>query len=252
MAHNVTKPRGAIAAMYTSPGPAYGLPKLIGQNTHDPRSSHIKQPSYSFGVRHGKFWDDCSPGPCYYPDTKVNRDGMDGTPHYSLYGRQQDAKSFKTPGPGVYNPEQVGPSAKFRHPQYSFGMRQRYRRTDNNPAANSYTLPNMVGKTVQSGKKQAACYSLSGRQTIGGSSEDLARAPGPGTYNTTDPSTFKNKAPLFSMTSRNIMPGDTTKKPGPGAHSPQKVWIHKKKEPDYSFGIRHSQYLTPLIVDVQE
>lgn len=27
------------------------------------------------------------------------------------------------------------------------------------------------------------------------------------------------------MTSRNVMPGDTTKKPGPGAHSPENVSI---------------------------
>ncbi|XP_046578896.1 outer dense fiber protein 3-like [Haliotis rubra] len=252
MVYNYTKPRGPIAAMYSSPGPCYGLPNLIGQSTHDPRSSHSKYPAYSFGIRHGKFRDDCSPGPCYYPDTKVYRDGQDGTPHYSLYSRQKDSTSFMTPGPGAYSPQHTGPTAKFRHPAYSFGMRQRHRRTDNTPAANSYTLPNMIGKTVQSGKRQAACHSLSGRQTTGGFAEDLARAPGPGTYTTTDPSTFKNKAPLYSMTSRNIMPGDTTKKPGPGAHSPENVWIHKTKEPDFSFGIRHSQYLAPLIVDVQE
>lgn len=27
------------------------------------------------------------------------------------------------------------------------------------------------------------------------------------------------------------------------------VWTHKKKMPEFSFGIRHSQYLAPLIVD---
>merc|ERR1712033_2795 len=84
------------AAKYSSPGPCYGLPALTGDKTHDPRSSHYKMPAYSFGVRHGKFKDDCSPGPCYYPNTKVYRDGMDGTPHYSLYARQNDAVNFKT------------------------------------------------------------------------------------------------------------------------------------------------------------
>lgn len=30
---------------------------------------------------------------------------------------------------------------------------------------------------------------------------------------------------------------------------PLQVWTHKKKMPEFSFGIRHSQYLAPLIVD---
>ncbi len=49
------------------------------------------------------------------------------------------------------------------------------------------------------------------------------QTPGPGAYNTTDASTYKNKSPLYSMTSRNILPSDGTQKPGPGAHSPEKV-----------------------------
>lgn len=52
---------------------------------------------------------------------------------------------------------------------------------------------------------------------------DEFQTPGPGTYDTADPSIYKDKAPLYSMTSRNVMPGDTTRKPGPGAHSPETV-----------------------------
>ena len=133
MVYNYTKPRGPIAAMYSSPGPCYGLPGLVGQKSHDPRSVHNKGAAYPFGVRHGKFRDDCSPGPCYYPNPKVYRDGNDGTPHYSLYSRQKDGTMFKVPGPGAYSPEGVGPTAHFRHPAYSFGTRHRNRRTDNTP-----------------------------------------------------------------------------------------------------------------------
>ena len=42
MAYNYTKPRRPIAAMYTSPGPCYALPSLMGQTRHDPRSIHTK------------------------------------------------------------------------------------------------------------------------------------------------------------------------------------------------------------------
>jgi hypothetical protein len=54
------------------------------------------------------------------------------------------------------------------------------------------------------------------------------------------------------MTAKNEMPGDTTQKPGPGNYSPEKVWLHKQQAPGYSFGIRHSLYEAPLIVEVKE
>jgi len=211
----------------------------------------MKLPSYPFGVRHGKFKDDCSPGPCYKIPHKTFRDGSDGTPHYSLYSRQNDPKMFKTPGPGAYMPENSGPTAQFSHPKYSFGTRHRHRKTDNTPAPNGYSLPQMIGKTSQSSKRQAPCYSLTGRSNVGAFCEDLAKTPGPGTYNETNPSTNKVKQPLYSMTSRNVMPGDTTQKPGPGAHSPENVKINKRQAPQTSFGIRHSEYTAPLIVQCE-
>ena len=134
MVYSYTKPRGPIAAMYSSPGPCYALPGLVGQGTHDPRSVHNKGPAYPFGVRHGKFRDDCSPGPCYYPNAKIYRDGNDGTPHYSLYSRHKDGTQFKTPGPGAYSPEQSGASATANQPpKYSFGTRHRHRKMDGTP-----------------------------------------------------------------------------------------------------------------------
>ena len=133
MVYNYTKPRGPIAAMYSSPGPCYALPGLMGQKLHDPRSVHYKAPSYIFGIRHGKFSDECSPGPCYSLNPKMFRNGQDGTPHYSLYGRQRDYTAFKTPGPGTYSPEHSGASASLQAPCYSFGTRHRQRRSDNTP-----------------------------------------------------------------------------------------------------------------------
>ena len=247
--YNYTKPRGPIAAMYHSPGPIYGLPGLVGHNTHDPRSVHDKRPAYSFGIRHGKFRDDCSPGPCYNPNNKLYRDGMDGTPHYSLYSRPKDCTSFKPPGPGSYSPERSGQSAYRRDPAYSFGLKHRSRRTDDTPGPNNYTVDSMMGKTIRSSKKQSPCYSMTGRSQVGSFCQDLARTPGPGNYSVTRPEIYKSKPPGYSMTSRNPMPGDSTTKPGPGAHSPEKVYANKRKPPQFSFGIRHSPYTAPLIVD---
>ncbi|KAL3884130.1 hypothetical protein ACJMK2_030350 [Sinanodonta woodiana] len=74
--------------------------------------------------------------------------------------------------------------------------------------------------------------------------------PGP-QYNP-DPRIFKDKVPHYSMTNRNYMPGDKTKKPGPGAYSPEHVRINKRAVPQFSFGIRHFQRTAPIIVDVQD
>lgn len=49
------------------------------------------------------------------------------------------------------------------------------------------------------------------------------QTPGPGTYRVWNPNIVKFKHPAYSITGRNAMPGDSTKKPGPGAYSPEKV-----------------------------
>jgi hypothetical protein len=177
MVYNATVPRGPISAMYSTPGPAYSLPGLTGHNHHDPRSVHHKGASYSFGLKSGKFKDECSPGPAYYPNPRITKEGKDGTPAYSLHGRNPDKQSFNTPGPGNYKPEEkkVMEAAYKRDPSYSFGTRHKYRGTDSTPAPNYYTVPGMLGKTVQGGKKQAPSYTITGRSKTGSFHEDLQK-----------------------------------------------------------------------------
>lgn len=129
--------------------------------------------------------------------------------------------------------------------------RTRFRKRDANPAANAYTLPGLIGPKIIN-KKAHAAYSMTGRSTIHGFDEDLARTPGPAKYNVTGPNIYRNKQPLYSMLGRNVMPGDNTRKPGPGAHSPEKVYINKSKAAAHSMGIRHSEFITPLIIDVTD
>ncbi|ESP01088.1 hypothetical protein LOTGIDRAFT_207730 [Lottia gigantea] len=252
MSWTPTVPRGPIAAMYNSPGPQYGLPGLVGIEKHDPRSVHNKYPAHSFGIKHGKVRDDCGPGPAYMLSNQIYRDGIVGTPKYSLYGRPKDQTQFFTPGPGAYKPEGAGDGSKPVAPKYSFGSRHKTRKNDNSPGPNSYNLPSMLGPTKQGGKVQLPIYSLTGRSKIGSFHEDLQKTPGPSHYGSVDPGVYKVRSPGYSMTSRNNMPGDSTQKPGPGVYSPENVWSHRKREPSFSFGIRHSPYTAPLIVDVKD
>lgn len=138
MTFKPTKPRGPIAAMYSSPGPCYQLPNLIGYEGHDSRSTHQKAPSYVFGLKHESRKSGFSPGPKYsFSHLQVFRDGKDGTPHYSLYGRPKQRPLNLTPGPGSYS---ITPSTKSvfeSAPIYSFGQRHQNRRTDSTPGNRS-------------------------------------------------------------------------------------------------------------------
>lgn len=99
------------------------------------------------------------------------------------------------------------------------------------------------------------------------------QTPGPCRYCVVDTDVYKHRAPRFTMLARNMVPGDTTTTPGPGAHSPQQVsrdprgeqWGDMGLSPHLTvcpppqsrpqgvtFGIRHSEYLVPLIVDVPD
>ena len=51
----------------------------------------------------------------------------------------------------------------------------------------------------------------------------LYQTPGPGTYNISSSDGYKKKAPVYSLGSRYLLPGDNTHKPGPGSHCPEKV-----------------------------
>lgn len=239
------KSRPLIGAMFRGPGPCYGLPDTIGYQKHDCRKT--RAPAYSFGFK-GKYKDkdECSPGPAYLIPEKVTRDGPDGAPKYSLKGRLNAQTSFRTPGPDAYRSEDVLPLREKRAAAYSFGSRTKFSQKDNNPAPNQYSLPDLTSCRVPH-KTTMPSYSMTGRSKIGGFHEDLQKTPGPGTYKIVNPKIYKQRHPEYSMGGRCAVPGDGTQKPGPGAHSPEKVYNNKKIAPQFSFGIRHSEYTAPLI-----
>lgn len=240
------KPRGPIAAMYNSPGPTYALPGATGMTNHDPRMQ--KGPAFSFGIRHHNFHGNFSPGPGYLVPSNITRVGRDGTPAYSVYGRRKDIQPFQTPGPGSYTPENAKKATYLSPPAFSLSARTKLFRNDQTPGPAAYMLPPVLGPKVVN-KTSAPNVSFSGRSAIGSFHEDLRKTPGPGTYQVVDPCVYKLKGPQYSMTGRNMMPGDMTKKPGPGAHYPEMVCFTRAKAPSFSFGIRHSEYVAPAIVD---
>lgn len=113
----------------------------------------------------------------------------------------------------------------------------------------SYSLPNLLGCQVPN-KPSSASYSFSGRRKVGAPSEDLSMSPGPGKYNSTNPDVYRQRQPSFSMQSRTKRPIYSSAIPGPGTYSPEKFHVHLPKPPSFTLGVRHSEFVTPLVVDV--
>uniref|UniRef100_A0A3P8RUX6 Tripartite motif containing 35-30 n=1 Tax=Amphiprion percula TaxID=161767 RepID=A0A3P8RUX6_AMPPE len=243
------KPRGPIAALYGSPGPKYALPGLTGSSIHDP--THYKAPMFSFGTRPKGATNNCSPGPRYLIPSNITRQGTEGTPAFSLRSRPKEPEFSKAPGPGHYSPERSGKSIFSSAPAYSLSGRSKEFYTNQTPGPATYNLPPILGH--KSGTKSSApSYSLYGRSKTGSFHEDLKKTPGPASYKVVDPSIYRQKPPGYSMTGRNFVPGESSKKPGPGAHYPEKVTMTRTKAPSFSFGLHHSQYIAPLIVNVDD
>lgn len=115
----------------------------------------------------------------------------------------------------------------------------------------SYTLPFLMGCQVPH-KPSGSSYSFSSRRQAGGPTEDLSKSPGPARYNSTDPDIYRRRQPSFSMQSRTTRPSYSSANPGPAAYSPERVKGHLPRQPSFTLGIRHSEFVTPLVVDVTD
>lgn len=90
------------------------------------------------------------------------------------------------------------------------------------------------------------------RRNIGNFDEDLAKTPGPCAYNPRSYYAYLPKPPAYTLHDRTKIPVDYGEKPGPSVYCPEKSWPHKTRAPGYSFGIRHSQYIAPLLHKTDE
>ncbi|XP_005401949.1 PREDICTED: outer dense fiber protein 3 isoform X1 [Chinchilla lanigera] len=241
------RPRGPIMALYSSPGPKYLIPPTTGFVKHTP--TKLRAPAYSFRGAPMLLAENCSPGPRYSVNPKILRTGKDLGPAYSILGRYH-TKTMRTPGPGDYFPEKSTKYVFDSAPSHSISARTKTFRVDSTPGPAAYMLPVVMGPHTV-GKASQPSFSIKGRSKRGNFSDDLHKTPGPAAYRQTDVQVTKFKAPQYTMAARVEPPGDKTLKPGPGAHSPEKVTLHKPCAPIVTFGIKHSDYMTPLVVDVE-
>jgi len=234
-----TRPRGPIAAMYASPGPAYGLPPLVGYNDHDARSGKRKEPAWSFGLKNDPKSESIGPGPAAYEPGANTRHGGNGAPAYSLAQKLQDPSILNTPGPGTYSPEAgTLPSGSRQPPAWSLADRTGKDDNNNNPAPNAYDMPSMLGRKVPN-KRNSPGVPM-GQRFKDQLNEDL---PGPLHYSPTPAGNYKWKEPAYTMGGKNYPPNNPQHNVSPADYMREKVCINHPHAPMASFGIRHSEYL---------
>ncbi|XP_072241288.1 ciliary microtubule associated protein 1B-like [Leuresthes tenuis] len=243
------KPRGPIAALYGNPGPKYALPSLTGNHQHDLTKS--KAPVFSFGARHKEHNTNCSPGPKYLLPSNISRYGQQSAPAFSIQSRLKELKLLRAPGPGKYSPERGEKLIFHNAPAFSLTGRSKDLSNNSTPGPAKYTLPPMLGPNTVN-IPSAPSYTFSGRSETGSFLQDLKKTPGPASYKAVPPYIYGKKPPHYSMTGRNFPPDEATEKPGPGAYYPEKVTCTHPKAPSSSFGLRHSQYVVPVIVSMDK
>ncbi|XP_077453622.1 ciliary microtubule associated protein 1B [Stigmatopora argus] len=243
------RPRGPIAALYSSPGPKYALPSLTGSTLHDP--TKYKAPSYSFRANHdiGNM-QEISPGPKHLIPSNITKNGRDGTPAFSFGTRPKDVPRAQVPAPNHYHLESSDKVTYHSSPSYTLSGRWKQTPFSNQttPGPASNTLPPVFGpKTVNI--RAAPAHSLYGRNKLGNFIGDYSKSPGPAAYQAVDPKVYLTKSPQYSMPGRKFMPQCSTKTPAPGVYCPEKVTTVHSKAPAFTFGLRHSQYTVNPIMD---
>ncbi|XP_049836172.1 outer dense fiber protein 3 isoform X4 [Schistocerca gregaria] len=162
------------------------------------------------------------------PDSKRGR-----APAFSFGSRHNSKNDSAGPGPGQYNVTGLSAKGKDSPPAATLHGRPKDPRHDNTPAPGDYN-PEKSEKVVLDNSPK---YTFGLKTQV----EKPSTTPGPGTYNDARAENYKARSPAYSISSRYQLPSDSTQKPGPGAHSPEKVKLDTL--PNYSFGIKHSPYL---------
>uniref|UniRef100_A0A8C6CXR5 Ciliary microtubule associated protein 1B n=1 Tax=Moschus moschiferus TaxID=68415 RepID=A0A8C6CXR5_MOSMO len=149
------------------------------------------------------------------------------------------------PSTGRYFPERAGNAAYPSAPRHTIAPRNWGLRLESQtPGPGTYTMPSLLGPRVV-GKVSAPTYSIYGRSAVGSFCEDLSKTPGPCAYHAVNPGVYKPRAPQFSMLARTSFPQGNTLNPGPAAYN---VDQHRKPR-GWTFGIRHSDYLAPVMTE---
>ncbi|XP_049813922.1 outer dense fiber protein 3-like [Schistocerca nitens] len=225
------------------PGPAaVMLPSTVGYEGHDP--TKYRAPNYTMRPKPPLVDRRVRPAPNRYTIEKYyTRVGKDGTPQYTARWPLEPLSMPKSPGPMAYRVEDVPVLKTNRAPHYSLNDRHKQRSLTQPPAPNTYTLPVVIGENVIY-KPNAPSYSLSGYPRFW-----IYRPwPGPADYTVGEVNLIRPKAPAYTMPDKVYPPPGGPETPGPAKYLPPPIRCCQTNDFGISFGIKHSPYLTPLIL----
>ncbi|XP_072217478.1 ciliary microtubule associated protein 1A-like [Excalfactoria chinensis] len=165
------RPRGLISAQFPSPGPQYSIPGTTGYVGHSPTKD--RAPAYTFRGTKRPAAESCGPGPCYFVQPAITRNGKYVVPGSNLQGRTMTHTTV-TPGPSDYRTEAANRQIFHLPPVQSMAIRRELLQTGLRPGPGTYTLPRLMGPNTAY-TSASPCYSVRTRCQRGSYDEDLAK-----------------------------------------------------------------------------
>ncbi|NXW35024.1 ODF3A protein, partial [Phaetusa simplex] len=190
-------PQGLITAQYTSPGPKCSIPGTTGYLAHNPTKA--RAPAYIFQGAKPPLSDSCLPGPRYYIQPSVTRNGNYVAPAQHICGgRPPTFTAFLrfSSDPGDYCTDKADKHLYKCPPVQSMAFRHKAVKDDQTPG--TYTLPRLLGpKTAYT--QASPRYSMVGKSKHNGFDEDLSNMPRPAALPRVELDLYKNRSPTYTM-----------------------------------------------------
>ncbi|XP_049547954.1 outer dense fiber protein 3-like [Anopheles darlingi] len=225
-------PAGAYeVSKLTQHGRAHNQEYTLRPRLQQPKQDMIPAPNAYFGnIQH----DTMGPGPAAnYEISKLTRTGRPHEPMYSMRSKWQPTRQDLVPGPQTYHP----PMNKERAPAYSFGLWLEALNKTKVPGPNEYQTD------MRAVRPRAPCYSM--RPLTKGT--NTSYGPGPAGYGLPSRDLTHKRSPNYTMRNPFGTIGDRTPRPGPAQYGLMDRLVGKSA-PSYSFGIRHADWTSPMIV----
>ncbi|XP_008832998.1 outer dense fiber protein 3B isoform X2 [Nannospalax galili] len=233
------------SAPFLTPGPGRYFPERAGNATHPSAPRHTIAPR-NWGVLSKQE----TPGPGSYTVPSLLGPRVIGkvsAPTYSIYGRSAVGSCFE-------DLSKVGKGLFAEHPGWSKGVSSRKWEWWRTPGVTGDAEAGGLRVRSRSGvhserlaqNKRGTGSSPRGTEAGPSTFPTFLQTPGPCAYHVVNPGVYKARAPQFTMLARTSLPQDSTLNPGPAAYN---VDEHRKPR-GWSFGIRHSDYLAPMMTSM--
>lgn len=226
----------------------------LGQKDHCPTKT--KAPAYTIGHKYTERTT-FGPGPYGY-ESGITTRGRIHTPAYAITGRHPEKGNDVTPGPADYATHNIPVgliSDDHKSPSVTIGQRTKLMGRTEAPAPNNYDVSTGMG-TRSPIRKSCPSWSIRGRSDLGSFNYHSMKAgtPGPASYGIVNPSVYKRQTASAGFT----MPSRGNKDffgkmatPGPGCYNPNgDVGTTSTQKRGFTMGIRHSEYIVPLITNI--